>query len=110
MTDLQLTSIEERARYDVALTRHLATSPVVHVPSFQAGWDERGADVERLERERDALREALGGLVARLDEIHGDSRFQSVWMMAEVHGNPYTGPTYENELNAARAALEARDA
>ncbi len=57
------------------------------------------AEVER-------LREALAGLVEKLDVVHGDSRYESVWAIAQLHGGvPYSGPTYTAELATARAAI-----
>jgi hypothetical protein len=49
------------------------------------------------------LRAALARLVDRLDFIHDDDKFKSVWIVNQLHVGPYTGPTYEAELNAARA-------
>lgn len=67
--------------------------------------------------ELDALRakvksqtEALNGLVRRLDEIHADPTYQSVWTLNHLHNGPYKGPQYADELAAARrAAQEASD-
>lgn len=55
----------------------------------------------------EALREALRGLVRRLDEIHADGRYKAVWEISQLHVGPYIGPTYVEALNAARAALAA---
>jgi hypothetical protein len=57
-----------------------------------------------VDRER-RLREALENLVNKLTEIHGNSEYQSVWIMSQMHNGPYVGPSYEGELNAAKAAL-----
>ena len=53
------------------------------------------------------LREALQGLVDRLDEIHADPAYKSVWTVNQIHVGPYTGPTYVEALARARAALKA---
>lgn len=57
-------------------------------------------------RQPDAVVAAAKALVARLDMIEADDRYQSVWLHAYNHGLPYTGPTYEAELQALRAALD----
>lgn len=51
------------------------------------------------------VRDALAGLVGRLDEIHADPAYRSVWTMSQIHGGPYNGPTYTAELASAREAL-----
>jgi hypothetical protein len=53
----------------------------------------------------DELREALQGLVDRLDAIHADPAYKSVWTVNQIHVGPYTGPTYVEALARARAAL-----
>ena len=50
-------------------------------------------------------REALTHLVAQLDLVHADSRYLSVWSLAKVHGQVYTGPFYDEQINYARAVL-----
>ena len=52
------------------------------------------------------LETALSGLVYRLDEIHEDPAFKSVWTVHQLHVGPYRGPTYVDALAAARAALK----
>ncbi len=54
------------------------------------------------------LREALAGLVNRLDEVHDDERYQSVWVLYQIHGGKYTEPTYTEALENARRALELK--
>ncbi len=53
----------------------------------------------------DGLAKALETLVNRLLFIHEDPDYKSVWVMAQVHSNPYKGPTYADQLATARAAL-----
>ena len=53
------------------------------------------------------IEQALTELVTRLDEIHADSAFKSVWTIHQIHAGPYTGPTYVEALARARAALKA---
>lgn len=46
-------------------------------------------------------------LVKRLDEIHADSHYQSVWTLYAIHGGDYSnGPKYDKELAELREALE----
>jgi hypothetical protein len=52
------------------------------------------------------LREALEGLVNRLDEIHADPAYKSVWTVHQIHVGPYRGPTYVDALARAREALK----
>lgn len=56
------------------------------------------ANVER-------VADALKGLVERLDYVHEDPAFKSVWEISQLHMGPYTGPTYVEALAEARAAL-----
>lgn len=52
--------------------------------------------------------EAAKAFVARLDVIHADPRYQWVWQNSQLHGGPYTGPSYADELTALRAALASQ--
>lgn len=54
----------------------------------------------------DALK-AAKRLLDKIDAIHEDERFKSVWAIAHLHIRPYTGPQYADELAALRAALSA---
>jgi hypothetical protein len=56
----------------------------------------------------DEVRKALKDLIDRLDEIHADPVYKSVWTIHQLHVGPYRGPTYIEELARARAALEER--
>lgn len=51
------------------------------------------------------LREALATLVDKLDAVHADERLRAVWTVSQMHIGAYAGPTYTDELAAARAAL-----
>lgn len=57
------------------------------------------------DRER-AAREAALALVEKLDLIHANPEYQSVWILSANHGRPYAGPTYSEELAALKAALQ----
>jgi hypothetical protein len=52
------------------------------------------------------LSTALSALVNKLDQIHEDPAYKSVWIIHQMHVGPYRGPTYVAELDAARAALK----
>lgn len=51
------------------------------------------------------LRVALKGLVDRLDYVHNDPAYASVWALNQLHNGPYRGPTYTADLEKARATL-----
>lgn len=51
------------------------------------------------------LREALEALVKKLDEVDASASLKSVFLLAHIHGLDYTGPKYDQEVIAARAAL-----
>lgn len=68
-------------------------------------------DVEKLIAQRDQLLAALNALVSRLDAVHANEDYKSVWVVNQIHAGPYQGPNYTNELEHARAAIaETRDA
>lgn len=50
-------------------------------------------------------RQTAVDLVRKLEEIHAHPGFKAVWVCAQVHGEPYTGPNYKDELFALRSAL-----
>lgn len=50
---------------------------------------------------------ALRDLVERLDFVHDDRAYKSVWAVNQLHVGPYSGPTYEKELEKAKAVLTA---
>lgn len=52
------------------------------------------------------MEKAAEALVNKLELIHEDPKFQSVWIMAHNRGCPYDGPTYEKELNDLKTALK----
>lgn len=47
-------------------------------------------------------------LVEKMDLIHNDSAYRSVWFSAPLHQGPYTGPQYVEEINALREALKEK--
>jgi hypothetical protein len=57
---------------------------------------------------RATLRKALQDLVRRLDEVHADEHYKSVWVSYMIHGGDYSrGLKYDGQLEAARAALSS---
>jgi hypothetical protein len=68
---------------------------------------ERLDECEGLRAQNAELVAALEGLVNRLDEIHDDPAYRSVWTISQMHIGPYRGPTYVDALDNARAALAA---
>jgi hypothetical protein len=63
-----------------------------------------GPKYDEIER----LKEALRQLVDRLDLVHADDRYESVWSISQMYVGPYKGPTYTKELAIARAALKEK--
>ena len=108
MTDQQLREAQERRheRYCPLFYTDYEPDSVCNCPQGTvlltlATIREQAAEIQRL---REAL-EALEALVNRLDVVHADPRYQSVWQLFMIHGGVYTEPTYTNELQNARAAL-----
>lgn len=62
-------------------------------------------DVELLRRRISTLEAALRGLVDKLTLVHADERYKAVWTLSMIHGVPYNGPQYKDELEIARKAL-----
>lgn len=54
------------------------------------------------------LREALQKLVTRLEFVHSSSAYKSVWTISQIHVGPYQGPSYADELKAAKDVLTAK--
>lgn len=48
-------------------------------------------------------------LIDKIDEIHENDSYKSVWTVAQIHHHPYTGPNYKDELKLLRAALKEID-
>lgn len=78
------------------------------------GWNDVLGVVEaaanRLETERVQLATVIATLRAlsdKLDAISNDPQFQSMAVMSAIHGMSYSGPTWADELSAAKALLDA---
>lgn len=55
-----------------------------------------------------AIARAANELLDRLDAVHADERYKSVWISYMIHGGKYTEPTYKFAMDRLRAALDAR--
>ena len=73
---------------------------------FPGSPDDMMNTIDALRARVAKLEAALSGIVHRLDEIHEDPAFRSVWTVHQIHVGPYQGPTYVDALAAARAALK----
>lgn len=51
------------------------------------------------------LRDCLEALVNKLEQVHQSDSYQGVAMIAAIHGFVYDGPTYAEELKAAKELL-----
>jgi len=52
------------------------------------------------------LEAALKNLVDKLTEVENNSEYKGIWTVAYVHGIQYAGPSYAEELSAARLVLK----
>ena len=66
-------------------------------------------EIERLRAENKRLELALAALCNKLDAVHADEKYASVWFVSQLHQGPYGGPTYTEELVAAKAALAGKE-
>ncbi len=55
--------------------------------------------------ERSGIERAAKALIDKLNAIHADPRYQSVWQIAMIHAGNYSGPNYEAELKQLTSAL-----
>ena len=67
--------------------------------------DELAQAAKDIIADRDALRQTLTALVAKLDECA--PAINSACMIASLHGKAYKGPSFGDELAAARALVPA---
>lgn len=51
------------------------------------------------------VRQSLVALVLKMDQVAADPQFQAMAIMATIHGQPYTGPNWAEELATAKRAL-----
>lgn len=61
--------------------------------------------VEFHKNEVDRIVEILNKLVNKLELIHEDSNYKTVWSMYYIHGGRYNGPNYMEELRDAKQVL-----
>lgn len=55
----------------------------------------------------DPVREALRKLVEQIDVVIASPEYESVFAMGMIRGQPYRGPQFADQLEAARRALES---
>lgn len=51
------------------------------------------------------LETAARTLLDRMDVIHAHPLYRRVWELAQLHGGPYEGPKYQEQVKALREAL-----
>lgn len=51
------------------------------------------------------LRRAAEALVKKLEQVHTDPAYISVWTIHQLHNGPYKGPTYTDEFNELRKVI-----
>lgn len=77
------------------------------IKSAERERDRFAMEADSLRREKAELVGATRALVNKLDEINEDKSFQGVFTYAFAHGYRYDGPTFESDLESARAALRS---
>lgn len=98
--------VEELQKKNAILKTHYNQSADALVEEVNENQDLR-SQLLAAQEENKKLETALRRLVNRLEEIHADKSYQSVWTINQIHVGPYTGPTYAKEFEAARAALSS---
>ena len=63
------------------------------------------AEIRKLRERNTKLETTFWAFVNKLDAIHEDPAYKSVWASYMIHGGRYQGPTYTAELAAVRAVL-----
>lgn len=74
----------------------------MHVEAWEAGAEHAHGVSQAHIRQ---LREALEGLVRRLEVVHEDSAYKAVWTSYHIHHGTYRGPQYTLEFESAQQAL-----
>ena len=74
--------------------------------ALQVGYEQMRERALAAERARDEAVAVLRALVDRLTGVHESAKYEAVWVFWHSHHGPYTGPTYVDELDRARAVLE----
>ena len=54
----------------------------------------------------DDLKKKAQALIDKIEKIHQSEEYKSVWTLAWSHGMPYSGETYEKELEELKKQLE----
>lgn len=52
------------------------------------------------------VKKAATDLINKLDEIHFNPSYKSVWTIAHLHNVSYTGPSYDDELKKLRKLVK----
>ncbi len=64
-------------------------------------------EAEELQRLLEVEKAAIA-LTERLEFIHNDPQYQSVWTLNQIRNGQYSGPKYSDELAALKSALQQR--
>ena len=59
-------------------------------------------------RDETEVETVLRNLIHAIDGVHWSEQYQAVWNLAFMHGLPYEGPSYSDELEAARKLMNGR--
>ena len=62
-------------------------------------------DPDAAERDAALIRDAAISFVRKLDVIHADPQYQSLWVLTANRGMPYTGPDYSGEFQSLKHRL-----
>jgi hypothetical protein len=83
---------------------HIAQQVVGTAFTDRAQKELAGRIVAALEPVRELIEKATA-LTEKLKAIHANPRYQSVWMVSQIHVGQYEGPKYDEEQDAMDAAL-----
>lgn len=94
--------------YELEMAFQQAKELLSQYPAATDGSEDRlerhaAFTLARLAGKLQDLRETLRDLVDALDAC--EPGIEAAFMMQQIHGGRYTGPTYSDELEAAKAAL-----
>ena len=107
MTETELRKLADGLdRIDFQSFINYPTLPLATIGEAANALRDVAAELTVLRAKVKSQAEALNGLVHRLDEVHADPAYQSVWTLSQLHNGPYKGPQYVEELEAARRAAQ----
>ncbi len=105
----RLAAVEE----ELANFQQYLNDKISHYAKVGAERLQRIAELEQeiadCKMENKRLREAALALVERMDFIHDNSTYMSVWTLHQLHHGPYSGPQYVAELERLREALHRQE-